>query len=95
MGKYFPKLGDVVWYGGKRMIIVHIRSNCIVYPVYFYHFLEENLVEQFSFTKTDELIQNTICTMWVPNNSEEEPPFTKIDTEPYKTQKIDYTKIEK
>lgn len=95
MRKYFPKLGDVICYDGKRMVIVDIKDNCIAYPVYFYYLLDECLIKDISFIETDELRLKCIVDMWVPRDPQEEPHFTKVDTEPYKIQKINFTKIEK
>lgn len=95
MREYSPKLGDVVCYDGKRMVIVYIRDDCIAYPVYHYYFIEEYLLKDIIPIELNELMEKCITKMWCPNDSEEEPPFTKIDTEPYKIQQINYIKIEK
>jgi len=91
--KYFPALGDVVCYGGKRRVIVHIEKPGIAYPVYFFSFLDENLIKDCSFIETEVLIKKSIRDMWVPEDSNEEPPFTKIDVTPYKIEQINYTII--
>jgi len=57
--KYFPELGDVVSYKDKRVVIVHIENNCTAYPVYFYSFLDESLIHNYSFIETDELLEVT------------------------------------
>lgn len=93
--KYFPKLGDVVCYEDKRWVIVHKENDCIAYPVYFFYLLDENLINNCSFIKTEELFKKCIRVMWVPDKPIDEPPFTKIDVQPYKIKEISFTKINK
>jgi len=91
--KYFPELGDVVSYKDKRVVIVHIENNCTAYPVYFYSFLDESLIHNYSFIETDELIKKCIRDFWIPRDEDEEPPFTKIDTYQYKIEYTTFTRI--
>lgn len=95
MRKYFPNLGDVVCYEGKRWVIVHIKDNCIKYPVYFFSLLDENLIKDCSFIETEKLIEKSTKIIWVPVNPIDDPPFTKIDVKPYKIEEISFTRINK